>query len=117
MSAYCWLAKRNRAGDNIWLFGFSRGAYTVRSLGGMISRCGLLDPAAANMTEQQVWDAVDQIFSAYRTKTAILSNSIVFHNTAPGTNPEFSTRVHFIGVWDTVGSLGIPDDFGILKLL
>src|SRR5262245_37119282 len=81
MSAYRWLAAHYHAGDNIWLFGFSRGAYTVRSLAGMISRCGLLNPAAGNMMEQQVWDAVDQIFSAYRTKTAVLSSSVrVFHN-------------------------------------
>nr|WP_276328761.1 DUF2235 domain-containing protein [Rhizobium etli] len=43
MSAYNWLARNYEPGAKIWLFGFSRGAYTVRSLGGMISRCGLLN--------------------------------------------------------------------------
>lgn len=42
-SAYKWLAANYQPGDRIYLFGFSRGAYTVRSLATMISVCGLLD--------------------------------------------------------------------------
>ena len=42
-SGYRWLAGEYRPGDRIFLFGFSRGAYTVRSLAGMIACCGLLD--------------------------------------------------------------------------
>ncbi|MGR3491528.1 MAG: phospholipase effector Tle1 domain-containing protein, partial [Shimia sp.] len=40
--AYGWLASNYRPGDRIWLLGYSRGAYAVRSLGGMIGRVGLL---------------------------------------------------------------------------
>lgn len=40
MSAYKWLSSEYQAGDDICLFGFSRGAYTVRSLSGMICSCG-----------------------------------------------------------------------------
>ena len=39
---YEWLAKRHTDGDEIWVFGFSRGAYTARSLVGLIRKCGLL---------------------------------------------------------------------------
>lgn len=42
-SAYHWLCRNYQVDADIYLFGFSRGAYTVRSLGGMIARCGLLD--------------------------------------------------------------------------
>src|SRR6185295_3142736 len=41
MSGYKWLATEYRPGDDIYLFGFSRGAFTVRSLAGMIGCCGL----------------------------------------------------------------------------
>src|ERR1041384_6013331 len=40
-SAYSWLANHYEDGDAIYVFGFSRGAYTVRSLSGLIGRCGL----------------------------------------------------------------------------
>ena len=43
LSAYRWLCDNYQSGDRIYLFGFSRGAYTVRSLGGLIAHCGLLD--------------------------------------------------------------------------
>jgi hypothetical protein len=43
VEAYCWVATTFREGDRISLFGFSRGAYTARSVAGMISACGLLD--------------------------------------------------------------------------
>ena len=39
---YDWLARRYSEGDEIWIFGFSRGAYTARSLVGMIRKCGLV---------------------------------------------------------------------------
>ncbi|SFW86098.1 DUF2235 domain-containing protein [Amycolatopsis australiensis] len=101
-SAYGWLARHYRPGDAIHLFGFSRGAFTVRSLGGMLGRCGL--PAGlrdAGPTE--FWAAVDALFAdGYRAGAAGAAEPV---------------PIEFLGVWDTVGSLGIPDWLGPLKLL
>src|SRR5262249_4969885 len=44
--AYEWLIKNYGADDEIFIFGFSRGAYTARSLAGCIHKCGLLQPGA-----------------------------------------------------------------------
>jgi hypothetical protein len=120
MSAYQWLARTYREGDRIWLFGFSRGAYTVRSLGGMISMCGLIDLTAFTGQPKQAWDAVQKIFDAYRAEkpdSIRASAKLGFHHTKAGKQPGGRTPIHFIGVWDTVGSLGIPDDMALLNLL
>jgi uncharacterized protein (DUF2235 family) len=92
-AAYSWLASRYRPGDQIFLFGFSRGAYAVRSLAGIIDQVGLLTMKAA--TERNVRDA----YRHYRY----------------GTTPEAFRRLHchadvpiqMIGVWDTVKALGL----------
>ncbi|TCL74709.1 DUF2235 domain-containing protein [Rhizobium sp. BK251] len=120
MSAYFWLARNYSPGDRIWLFGFSRGAYTVRSLGGMISKCGLLKLGAAGSTDTKDWNAVDTVFQAYRASgpsKIVATRAMPFHNTDVGNLPSKQTPLHFIGVWDTVGSLGIPDDLVFLNLL
>lgn len=114
-SAYHWLACHYAPGDRIFLFGFSRGAYTVRSVAGMIGRCGLLDLSG---TEAQAGrDAVDAVFDCYRKRLACRAEAAwPFHHAAAGDDPAGRTPVHFLGVWDTVGSLGIPDYLGLLKL-
>lgn len=94
---YEWLAKRYRQGDEIWIFGFSRGAYTARSLVGMIRKCGLL-----HITTPRLLKAAEEM---YRNKQL-----------SPDSGPcmEFrkaysrDVKIHFVGVWDTVGALGIP---------
>nr|WP_325262189.1 DUF2235 domain-containing protein [uncultured Rhizobium sp.] len=120
--AYKWLASTYKSGDQIYLFGFSRGAYTVRSLGGMISKCGLLDIKASKLDEEGTWKAIEAIFTEYRAESEAgakrkQSGKIHFHNVAPGGTRNASTLIQFIGVWDTVGALGIPDDMGFLNLL
>jgi uncharacterized protein (DUF2235 family) len=115
-SSYNWLARNYQPGAKIWLFGFSRGAYTARSLGGMISRCGLLDPTA--LSEQESWAAVDDLFEAYRKKETIdATPQRPFHLTGTSGSPKHSIEIHFIGVWDTVGSLGVPDDLALANLI
>ena len=52
-------------GDKIYLFGFSRGAFTVRSLVGMISTCGLVDPKHAR-SARELERLVKRAYSAYR---------------------------------------------------
>lgn len=86
-------------GTSIYLFGFSRGAYTVRCLGGMIARFGLPTKNLDNETPKRV-------FEAYRERDperqAALKLQLELRYDIQG------AAVRMIGVWDTVGSLGIP---------
>jgi uncharacterized protein (DUF2235 family) len=86
--------------DDIFLFGFSRGAYTARSLAGMIAVCGL---------PTQNWDDnfVDTAFEAYRNKDQ--RESLLAKLKDCGM---YNAKLKMVGVWDTVGSLGIPAVFG-----
>jgi uncharacterized protein (DUF2235 family) len=92
--AYVW-----DPGDEIYIFGFSRGAYTARSLGGMIAGFGVPNKNFDNMT-------VQNIFGAYRQADPKLRASKKADLTAQyGLTP---AHIRMIGVWDTVGSLGVP---------
>jgi uncharacterized protein (DUF2235 family) len=91
--------------DEIFLFGFSRGAYIARSVAGFIRNSGLLKARWARK--------LDTAYELYRDRT---------HATHPNAmesqlfRKSFSSevRIKFIGVWDTVGALGIPiDSLGI----
>jgi uncharacterized protein (DUF2235 family) len=98
---YTRIAHAYEAGDEIFLFGFSRGAYTARSLAGMIANCGL---PTKNFDDA----LIEAAFHAYRNKdqrAAILA----------GLGPQYGMvipQITMVGVWDTVGSLGIPAIFG-----
>jgi uncharacterized protein (DUF2235 family) len=98
LQSYEWLAKQYRGeGDEIWIFGFSRGAYTARSLVGLIRKCGLLRIFTPGLLEE-----AERI---YRDKEAKPDSHL-----CKGFREQhsFEARVKFIGVWDTVGALGIP---------
>lgn len=122
VSAYNWLARNYSSGAKIWLFGFSRGAYTVRSLGGMISRCGLLNARDGGLEEPEIWKGIEDLFQNYRTPEdeapkVVASAELPFHETLEGKETKHSIPIFFLGVWDTVGALGIPDDMAILDLI
>lgn len=97
-ACYRFLANNYANGDEIYLFGFSRGAYTVRSLAGLIGSMGLL--------QKQDMDKLPQLYAQYRmnpsrrekSKYAELVNAL----------PRRHVKIKFIGVWDTVGALGLP---------
>ena len=122
--AYAALCAQYEAGDEIFIFGFSRGAYTARSLAGMIRKCGIL----AKPTD----DALDEAFRLYR-KPGTENHPDALHilQARRKLSPRFATsdqdmnwravtpwrndpaqmhkvEIAFLGVWDTVGSLGIP---------
>jgi len=94
--AYGYLASRYRAGDKIFLVGYSRGAYAVRSLAGVIDRVGLLHRDHA--TERNI----RQVYRLYKTDgdndTAKTFAKVYCRAEAP---------IEMIGVWDTVKSLGL----------
>jgi uncharacterized protein (DUF2235 family) len=97
---YTKIAHVYEPGDEVFLFGFSRGAYTARSLAGMIAICGLPTGTFSN-------DCVTQAFAAYRDP--VNRASILAGLTACGLG---AATIRMVGVWDTVGSLGIPAIFG-----
>ncbi|HEV7122623.1 MAG TPA: DUF2235 domain-containing protein [Rhodanobacter sp.] len=102
LDGYAWLCRTWQAGDDIYLFGFSRGAYTARSLGGLIRKCGLLKPASdGNLSK----DALSQAYDFYRDVATKPDDPAAVTFRA---DHSIEVDIHFIGVWDTVGSLGIP---------
>ena len=90
--AYRYLMDRYEPGDKMFLFGFSRGAFTVRSLAGMLNRCGLLQKGSVNLVP-------------YASR---IYNDRARHGVAAGFKETYchECHPHFIGVWDTVGSMG-----------
>lgn len=99
--AYRFLIANYEEGDEIFLFGFSRGAFTARSIAGMIRKCGVVKRTS-----------IDQ----YVPAMALYRDPRVHPNDSPA--KEFRQQhsccgdspvaIRFIGVWDTVGALGIP---------
>ncbi len=92
---YQFLSHNYVPGDEIYLFGFSRGAYTVRSLAGFLNRVGLLP-------KRNIF-YLQEAFECYRNNDQG-SELEKFKSD----NEVFIPSIKFVGVWDTVGSLGIP---------
>ena len=110
-SAYHWLGSNYEEGDEIYLYGFSRGAFTARSLGGMLSK-GLLD--LRSISSDESWKRVKKAYeTGYRKNLS--SSEEWAQNDWNFFNNRGKTPIHFIGVWDTVGALGVPDDLEILN--
>jgi uncharacterized protein (DUF2235 family) len=108
IEAYTWLIQNFDDGDEIFIFGFSRGAYTARSLSGLICKCGILRLGAPL--------SIQQLYARYRIYDAPTIRSLLGKPLPTDASIEeqwltkFSrpTKVRFVGVWDTVGSLGLP---------
>lgn len=96
--AYTFICHNYCDGDEIFLFGFSRGAYTARSVGGLIGYAGLLGKHDLDRFFE-LWDGYKETDKAKRE--AALAKFTQRHQNAP---------IKCIGVWDTVGSVGIPAD-------
>lgn len=95
-AGYAMLASRWRPGDRIFLFGYSRGAYAVRSLAGLIDRVGLL------RRDQALERNVDRAFRLYRDGDPDAAARFARRHCHPRAD------VEMIGVWDTVRALGLP---------
>src|SRR5262245_5298901 len=98
--AYRFLIGNYELGDELFLFGFSRGAYTARSLAGMIRKCGILKRSSA----REYRAAVELYRNAEHPDDPGPTAFREQHSVA-GVGP---LDIRFIGVWDTVGALGIP---------
>jgi uncharacterized protein (DUF2235 family) len=99
LDAYRFLVRCYEPDDDIFLFGFSRGAYTVRALAGMLKRCGLLSTDGAHLAEY-AW-------AVYSNEDHSADRSRMFGGSAR-IKKVFGRPVviHFVGVWDTVSSFG-----------
>jgi uncharacterized protein (DUF2235 family) len=109
-NAYQWLMSVYEEGDVIYLFGFSRGAYTARSLAGLINKCGLLLPGAS-FSVPQIFDRYKQGDNAeplYKLRPDWIPRSQWTAEDVSLVEQSRRVEIEFIGVWDTVGALGIP---------
>lgn len=107
MDGYRFLVHNYEPGDEIFLFGFSRGAYTARSLCGMINNCSIL--------RKEHGSRIEEAFKLYKTKKHKANGD---HSMAwkAKYSLEQRTPIRFVGVWDTVGALGLPFTFfGLIK--
>ncbi|PKY30244.1 hypothetical protein RhiirB3_485907, partial [Rhizophagus irregularis] len=94
---YKYIVEHYKPGDDIWLFGFSRGAYTVRCIAGMIRNCGIIK-VDRDITSEQV-------------------DERIYHPEGTGSD-EFKKKfsypdsekpvIKFLGLWETVGAHGLP---------
>ncbi|MFD4194074.1 DUF2235 domain-containing protein [Amycolatopsis thermoflava] len=114
VAAYLWLCTTYRPGDQIALFGFSRGAFTARSLAGLVKESGLLDLLEVDSRTSGLLAA--RAYRHYRTRSPgdTWRGGLRFHF-----DPERAADIpiDFIGVWDTVGALGVPGYFAGLSEL
>ncbi len=104
MDCYRFLVHNYNPNDELYLFGFSRGAYTARSLAGFIRNCGLLKREHASR--------IPSAYRLYRMRSAASSPD---EDRAVNFRQDFAvaniTPIEFVGVWDTVGALGVPVPF------
>lgn len=101
---YSFLALNYDDGDEIYMFGYSRGAYSVRSLAGMIDFAGLV--------RRDKLEFVNDAYELYRTsKSAENDKAVAFRK-------EHGDRVPItlIACFDTVGALGLPENLAFLDL-
>lgn len=115
------LARVFDLGDRIFLFGFSRGAFTVRTLAGLIATCGILD-CNQYATNRAFTQAIDEAYRAYRRKYQTWVSKWLFGVRAadakqlrkrfsvsdPNLAPDGKVPIRFLGVWDTVDAVGMP---------
>lgn len=101
--AYRFLLYNYAPGDAIFFFGFSRGAYTVRSLAGFIQHLGLL-PKTHDFF-------VPEAYTLYRQRPAAEDDQITWQQEVDAFRTAHQVQtvaIDFVGVWDTVGALGLP---------
>ncbi|KAJ7715230.1 hypothetical protein B0H16DRAFT_1230379, partial [Mycena metata] len=101
LKAYRWLSDQYQPGDKIFLFGFSRGAYQVRTLAGMIEKVGLV-----NACNQELIPFAYEVYSDHTKANVGSDNADKMANKFKKTFSR-NIRIHHVGVWDTVSSVGI----------
>lgn len=131
--AYKFLIFNYRPGDEIFIFGFSRGAFSARSFTGLIRSCGILRRSHAEKISQAIENyrnlrldnpkQAEQL-AAFRFEhardTCVDEEDIQWRckRYPDDFDPDSAQllSIKYLGVWDTVGSLGIPNHWGVSKL-
>lgn len=122
---YAEIARIYKDEDRIYIFGFSRGAFTARTLAGLICHAGILD--TEDLTAGQVSSRVSNLYREYRKSkpallerlTSLITDSVrvlwrflkkLFRpgQSAADAARTQAARVRFVGVWDTVDAVGFP---------
>ncbi len=116
-------------GDEIYIFGFSRGAYTARSLAGLIRFCGILPRENLGMLPEAIreykarskWETLDnEELYEWRNKVSpyVVTSQKEFDWRMRDPKTLFvHVNIAFLGVWDTVGALGVPGFLTIAPML
>ena len=99
---YRFLVDSYEPGDKLYFFGFSRGAFTARSTVGLVRNSGIL--------RRDARDRIKQAYSLYRNPHRDSQPSGIAAELFRRSYSQPETYVEFVGVWDTVGALGIPID-------
>lgn len=103
MDDYRYIVQNYSPGDELYLFGFSRGAYTIRCLCGLINNCGIIKRPDAAL--------IQKAFNHYKRSGPAYApagkESLKFRDQ----HSHDSREIKFVGVWDTVGAMGIPISF------
>jgi uncharacterized protein (DUF2235 family) len=105
---YRFIAENHQPGDQLFLLGYSRGAFTARSLAGLITKCGIVPPDILG---------ADKLYERYRDRPGLREMQEGEDDRDKRTDQDRKVlaharleRIQFIGVLDTVGSLGIPSN-------
>jgi uncharacterized protein (DUF2235 family) len=128
--AYRFLIFNYTAGDEIYVFGFSRGAYTARSFAGLVSNCGILLRKNAALVGKAITAYQSREPSeAYRQQMLTFRRDNSPHVCVSDAEDHWRAsnvagyvigqtcilKITYLGVWDTVGALGIPASFSVLS--
>lgn len=121
--AYRFLIFNYMPGDEIYIFGFSRGAFTARSFAGLLSTCGILRRSSASKVTDAIKryqgrdktdgyrEAMMQFRQAHAPHVCVSACEEKWRREkVQGYVADSSCRLHvaYLGVWDTVGALGVP---------
>ena len=120
---YTFISRNYRPGDKIFIVGFSRGAYTARAIAGLIADQGLLDASKIDLTDKinayrlgsAVWYANRHKVTAQNHPSLLgrLEEIVVdlpgFLSKPPDPSLLIRGPIEAVAVWETVGSLGIPE--------
>lgn len=125
--AYRYLMQQWRPGDEIYIFGFSRGSYTARALAGMLVRPGLMRPGSENLlgyaiekyaingefskNQHAEWDEFGRAFCWHTDREPLFS---IVHQRDPEQVSHYAVPVAYLGLWDTVKAAGFLG-FGSLE--
>ncbi|KAF8851311.1 hypothetical protein BDZ45DRAFT_154222 [Acephala macrosclerotiorum] len=115
VEAYNFIVNNYAPGDKLYFFGFSRGAFTVRAVAGLLCHIGVLKPSfmsaflkayAAYLHPTKAYPKEHKPFSTCKPWAEFLqaNSGVKYANCLPE-----KVDIEVIGVWDTVGSLGVPD--------